>query len=261
MEGEPVYLDPYDTNAAFGHLSPDLEGVRCLLLDKEEPTWVNSPQSSPHSSRRTAQIELTLDTDGRVAGHGSLELTGHHAWRRLNWEETADATRNAWREWLAERHPGFAIDELTVEESIDDRRVEVGWKMEQRAEEVLGNETSVTLSAPLGLDLNPFTLDPRKRVTPVHLPFRALQETRVVVSWPTTWEVDVEPSPRRLSNAAGAFATSVTIDPVSRSLTATRHLEVKKREIVRGLAYAELRDLYQTVVDYDAEVLILSRTP
>jgi hypothetical protein len=104
-------------------------------------------------------------------------------------------------------------------------------------------------------------LSPEERTSPVHLPFREVQETHVRLTWPESWSVAAEPRGRGLTNPIGGFSFHLVLDPESRSLSATRRFEIGTREIARGRAYAQLRELYQAAADHDAESLVLTRLP
>jgi hypothetical protein len=258
LGNELVFLDPSDTSLAFGALPPDLQGVPCLVVrSKKDFEWLDTPQLDATRSARKANVELKVTDDGAVQGTGTLKLTGSHAWRRLEWRDTEDETTTAWREWIEDQYSGYDITDVTVVEDIPATTVDVAWKMAQRPEEVLGDEAVINPAAPLAVTTNPFTLEPPQRATPVQLSFPDLDEVAVSVSWPETWEVDIEPAARAFSNEAGSVVSSAVIDPELRTATLNRSMTISRTDFIGPEPYAAIRNLYREAVKNDAESLVL----
>ena len=202
--------------------------------------------------------DLAVDEDGALSGTGRLELTGNHGWRRIMWKDTADEARDGWSDWIQDQYPGFDVDDIEVAEDVNASRVVVTWSLQQREDEVLGDESSITPSAPLAVDANPFTIDPRNRLTPVQLSFPDTDHVELTVTWPEGWQPEAAPRERSLSNDVGSFHASVTIDPDTRSAHFTRNMVISQTELdSRG--YAKLRDLYLRAVDADGSEMLLVR--
>jgi len=254
---ELVFLDPSDPRLGFGFLNPSNEDVPAVLYDVKEPQTTAIPLTPASLSRRRATMELTLDADGRLTGSGELELTGHHAWRRMSTGEDPEDVRDAWEEWLTERWEGFEVDGVTVAEDRAGRRIQVGWTLAQREEEVLGDEATVRLSRPLGPTSQIFQLEPERRKTPVLIPFPDIDEVAVQVTWPGGWEVEVAPEPLEVTNGAGVAAVSVTTDGEGRWLSYARNLTISHRQFNNSDEYGDLRTLYERMEKSDAQALVL----
>ena len=260
LDGTLNFLDPNDPDVPFGVVSPDLEGMNVLVLRKKEPFWSRLPETPARSSKRLAEVRLQVDAEGRLVGDGELRLSGNWAWRFLNWQDTPEEASRAWTDWLAERFVGFKIQQTTVMESVEDRKIEVAWSLRQRDEEVLGDEVSVAIARPLALKINPFTLEPGKRLTNVSLPFASSDEVRLTVNWPEGWEIDVKPEVRSMSTSVGKLRNVIGLDRDRRTLTLNRQFEVTKRRIGPRIGYRELREMFQTCVESDAQTLVLVRS-
>ena len=260
VEGQRLFLDPSDQRAAFGTLAPQLEGATCLLIDKNprSPEWLTLPETPARDSGRKVTVQLALDADGRFAGVGTLNLTGHWAWARLDWRGTREETARAWFDWLVAAWPGYEITDVEVKEDRDARRVEVGWKVAQRVEDVVGDEATLAVAAPLAIGANPFTLPAAQRRTPVHLRFTSVDEAEVTVTWPEGWALDHALRLQGVTNWAGALEVGAEVDEAGRRLVFRRRFEVKKREAA-FVGYDFLRALYQAAVTADAERLALVR--
>ncbi len=259
LDGERVFLDPTFRTLAFGALDPDLEGTPSLLIDGKEPEWVTIPESPADASQRTARLEIVIDDDGRASGTGTLGHTGHEAWLRLGWKDTREETITAWTEWLEGEFSGFDIDEVTVTEDVEARTVDVGWRMTQREEEVLGDEVTFRPGAPLDITSNRFSLAADQRQTPVHLSHRWRHQVELRLTWPDGWVVEVLPEALAHTCLAGSLVTTFEVDDQARTLVATRVRELAGRAFIGFDAYRILRGFYEATVTADAARVVVMR--
>jgi transglutaminase-like putative cysteine protease len=258
LDGKRVYLDPSDRSLAFGHLAPGVEGMPALLYDQTAPETLTLPETPYTDSVRRAKIDLEIDGQGRLAGRGTLRLTGHDAWFRLGWKPTAEETTQAWKDWLAESYKDFTLADIKVKESVDEETVEVSWSMTQREEEVLGDEVSLSPSLPLGPAKQPFRTDAASRISPVVFPFPDRDEVELTLRWPEGWTPETLPREIRHDTAAGALLTSVAWTDGERSLIFRRQLDVKHREFAKA-QYPVVQALFARAERADAEKLVLVR--
>lgn len=258
LDGETVFLDPSEPSLAFGRLAPDYEGTQALLFHPRKPEVITLPTTPFEDHQRRAKVDLALDAEGRLSGAGTLTLTGHQARRRIAAVAAgADAPEKAWGDWLGERFPTFEIQDVGVEEEVDEARVEVSWKMEQRAEEVLGEEVSLLPSRPLGPVHQPLTLPPERRRTPVRFDFGDRDVVELHLTWPDGWEVEVTPQGGRKENAAGALVASCEPEPDGHGLTCNRRLDIRQAQFMGPQDYAAIRGLYDAAEKSDARALVL----
>ncbi len=258
LGGERVFLDPTDRRLGAGRLSPYNEGTPAILHGKK-PEIITLPVTPYEDNGRRAEVAFSLDDEGRATGTGSLVLTGHHAWRFLRWKEDAEATVDAWRDRLGNYFEGYTVDDVTVKEALDERRVQVAWTLEQHLEDVLGDEASLVPSLPLGPIEQLFALPPERRMTPVQMSFPDRDEVVLTVTWPESWEVDVMPVAVDYVGPAGSLVAQVTVDSVGRQATYNRRLDITAAEFIGRPAYAGIRDLYAEVARHDTQSLVLVR--
>lgn len=258
VDGEHAYLDPYDRGLGFGRLSPYYENTEALLFDKKDPEVVTLPGQPFDRNVRRAVLDLTLDDEGRLTGTGTLRLAGHSARPRLRWKDDAEATAEAWKEWLEENLSRFEIGDVAVEESIDEEELRVAWSLAQRQEDVLGDETSLRPSRPLGPVSQPFTLPAESRYTPVWFAYGDRDEVEVTVAWPEGWELDVVPSASRFDHEVGAFVAAAEVDEAGRRLTFRRRFDVH-HSVFGHDRYAALRQLFGEAEKSDAQELVWVR--
>ncbi len=108
---------------------------------------------------------------------------------------------------------------MRVEEALEDQSLRVDWTLVQHSEGVLGDETSLTPSLPLGPQQQPFALPPDRRLTPTQLAFADRDVVELRLSWPEGWEIDVLPEPADTQGPAGALLAGIEVDEPGRRLT------------------------------------------
>jgi hypothetical protein len=256
IDGEQVFLDP-SSELGFGMLKPELEGMPCLLVDRKKPEWITAPTTPAEESGRLAHLDLQLDQEGRITGDGKLIVFGHDAWRRLALSGNGKALFDAWVSWLWRSFPGYDLSNVSLRASREHRLIELTWQLHQREDEILGDETSIAPATPLAFSRTPFTLPAEQRRSPVHLPFSYTDRVELNLSWSDGWSVDSLPDLMTMANGAGYISTRIVINEEKRELTASRQLQVARRDHVGSAAYDELKTLYQAAVANDAESLVL----
>ncbi len=259
VDGEPIFLDPVDRSVGFRRLAPYYEGTRGLLVHQGKPEIVELPRSAIEDNSQRAVVNLEIDEDGRIGGHGTLELQGHQAWRFLRWEDGEEATADAWAEHLSEKFEGYDVDDIEVEEDIRKQHLLVAFSLRQREEDVLGDEVTVQPSLPIGPLTQPFTLPPELRRTPVRLLYGKRDDVILTLTFPEGWEVDVLPKDMDVSGPAGAMECRTEHEPDAGKITFRRRFELAASDFTGSDEYRLLRDLYQEAVSADAQNLVLVR--
>lgn len=259
LDGQRVFLDPSDRALAFGRLQYGYEGTPALIHDAKKPEGIVLPEPAHDQNARRAVLDLDLDAEGRLSGKGEVTYTGHHAWQKIDWKEDDAATLDAWKQWLAEEYPGFQIDGVRFEEKPDEQTAKVFWTMKQREEDVLGDETTLAPSRPLGPTRQPFVQDASKRRSPVLFLFPEREEVELRLRWPEGWKVDTQPKPATVRNRAGELSVAVEVDEAGRSLVYKRRFDIPARQLDTTGQYQEVRALFAAVEKSDAEALGLVR--
>lgn len=253
IDGETVYLDPSRRTLAFGALPSHFEETVVVKLDKKEPEAQLTPVSVSASHQRLAKMDLAIDEDGKTSGTGSLTLTGHQARFYMHWQETDEATVKAWTDKLSDEFSGWEIRAVEVEELVNESRMEVRWKQEQREEDVLGDEVSLLPARPLEMD-QPFTLPPEKRRSPVQMAFNKVDEVQLSVTWPEGWTVESIPESLAYKNEGiGRLQVEVDADLSARKLTYHKVLERTRTEFINNDDYKLVRGFYDKAATSDAQ--------
>lgn len=256
--GAPLHLDPSDRGLAFGRLPPFYENTRAVAVDRKKPEALVLAATPFGDNRQRAELELAVDAAGQVAGQGTLTLDGHYAWRWLRAAPTAEETTRQWTERLAELFPGFEPSEVAVTEDLEAQRVKAAFRLKQRAENVLGDELSLEPTRPF-VASQPLALPPGQRRTPVMLPFAAVDETRLVLTWPEGFVAEALPKPLELETSLGAYSLAVTADAGARRAEISRSFSRREIEIHGQENYTILRKLYEKASQSDAQTLVLVR--
>lgn len=259
IDGKRHYLDPSDRALAFGRLQFSYEGTQAVVFDAKKPEQVVLPETPFDQNGRRAVLDLAVDGEGRITGKGEIVYTGHHAWERIDWKEDEAATLAAWKEWLGEEYEGFQIEDIRFEEKPDEQVARVTWTLRQREEEVLGDESSLLPSRPLGPSRQPFVQDASKRRSPVLFAFPDRDEVELRLRWPESWRLETQPKLVSTKNRAGAFSVELELDDAARTLVYRRRADVTQRMLTTLEQYEEARALFGAVEKSDAEELVLVR--
>jgi hypothetical protein len=255
LDGKAVFLDPSEPSLGFGQLRPGYEGTPALVCDRAQRIVL--PEVPFDQNLRRAEVDLAVDDKGRLAGTGTLRLTGLRAVERLYWKGDEPATRQAWQDWLARQYPDFRISNLQAVEAPDERKVTVTWALAQREDEVLGDETTVVPSAPLGPAAQPFVQTAEERRLDVLFDYPYRDEVELHLRWPAGWKVERRPDSSALDLAAGALATWVVMNPADRTLFYRRRFEVTRRRLSSKSEYEAVRALFGAAAKSDGESVVL----
>lgn len=257
--GERVFLDPSVPLLGFGRLLPGLEGTAALIVDPKKPEEVTLP-ASPHAANgRRATLALELDESGAVSGRGEMVLTGHHVWSETPDGAPLSEIEEAWRERLESRFADFEIQELTAEGSPDAQEVRLEWSFRQNEEEVLGDESQIAPSAPLGPASQPFAVGAALRRSPVFFAFGDADLLELTLTWPEGWRLEALPQEVDAGNRAGVFEASVEADAEGRTLRYRRRFDLVAAQLNDQGLYEELRALFDAAQRHDAQAVLLAR--
>jgi transglutaminase-like putative cysteine protease len=259
LDGKRAFLDPSDPALGFGQIRAGHEGTPALIPDANRPEGIVLSETPFDQSLRRAEVDLTLDDKGRLAGTGTLRLTGLHATERIRWQDDEAKTVQAWKDWLGERYKDFQIADVKTVELPDERRVTVTWSMAQREEEVLGDESTLAPSAPLGPAVQPFLQTVEERKMAVFFDYPDRDEVELRLRWPAGWRLDQRPRPESLDGPCGAFSSAVELDEGKRALVYRRRLDITRRTLDSKADYEAVRGLFGAAEKNDGQKLALVR--
>jgi hypothetical protein len=255
IDSKRMRLDPSSPDLGFGQLRAGYEETPALIFDTVQQVTLSATPFE--RNLRRAEIDLSLDDQGRLAGQGTLRLTGLRAVERLRWKDDEAQTLQAWRDWLAERYADFRISDVRAVESRDERKVTVTWSMAQREEEVLGDEATLAPSAPLGPASQPFVEAERKLDVIFDYPGR--DEVELRLRWPAGWSLAGKPAPAKTAAPCGELSTALEVDDGQHTLVYRRRFDITRRKLSSKEEYEAVRGLFGEAAKSDAQSLTLVR--
>lgn len=258
VNGQRVLLDPADPALALGQFPAGYEGTPALVPNPTKPLGLFIPTKPLEQNLRRTDLELTLDTRGRLSGRGTLLLTGHPAREKIRREADPARTAADWKEWLESRFRDFQIAEVKAVELVEESKVTVTWALGQREEEVLGDEVSLVPSAPLGPLTQPFVQPAAERRTGVVIEYPDREETVLHLCWPEGWKLESRPRETTLNAAAGWLAVSTELREGERTLVYTRRRDLPQRDFLPQ-EYEAIRSLFAGLETSDAQKIVLIR--
>ncbi len=257
---ERIFLDPDAPGLGFGQLPAQQDGAPAVSV--ETARLFHLPALPYEQNLRRAEVELALDAAGKLAGAGTLRLSGLRALEKLGWKADPAATAHAWEEWLAERYRDFRIADVRVAEAPAERTVTVTWAMAQREDELLADESTLRPSAPLGPLRQPFVEEAAERKVDVVLDTPGRDEVELRLRWPAGWRLERAPAARpasALDAAGGSLAVEIVAKAEERTLVYHRRFDLSRRRLSPGQEYAALRTLFAAAAASDAESVALVR--
>jgi len=254
LDFERTFLDPASPDVAFGQIRAAYEGTPARIFETAE--GIVLPETSYDRNVRRAEIDLALDEKGRLAGTGTLRLTGLPAVERLHWKNDEAQTVQAWQDRLAESWRDFRIDGVQVAEAPQERKITVTWSMAQRDEEVLGDEAILAPSAPLGPAVQPF-VEPERKIDVVFA-YPSRDEVELHLRWPAAWSLEGRPAPAKQTAPCGELTTSVDLNAGEHTLVYRRRLDITRRQLSPG-EYQAVRGLFGEAAKNDGQKLTLVR--
>jgi hypothetical protein len=254
------FYDPAARYMPFGMLSWQEESVPALLLDAQNPTFVDTPLSPPASSCLRRSAHLRLNADGTLQGTVTETRTGHLAsdgktvLDRLSSESRLDRVR---RDLLGKWGP-VTLDSVSVEGVTDPMapysvtyRVSIPGYAAPAGDRLLLQPAVFTRGRPAR-----FTSSRRENWIYFHYPW--LEEDDVWIDLPEGFSVEEEASvsPYR---AGRTLRHELTIESNARMLHFYRILEYGSDGaiLVPPSEYRNLKSLFDTIQQRDDTTVTL----
>ena len=254
LDGQPVYLDPTDRALGFGGLRAGHQGTRRCSTTSRSRRSIVLPETPFYKNLGRAEIDLALDEEGRLAGGGTLRLSGEQPWSAIGRQDGEANAADAWKEWLTKRFRDFQVSDVRTIEAIEEGTVTVTWKLAQRPDEVLGDETSIVPSAPFGPLTQPFVQPASSRRSGVVFGDLYREEVELKLRWPSGWSPRSRCPPERNLNAkAVSISSRVQVNAAERTLVYKRRFDISQRQLATSQEYENVRNLFAEVEKNDAQ--------
>ncbi len=121
VDGSWKHFSPSNTYVPFGMLPWNHEGLKGLLTDAKEPSFIDLPVSAPEKSLERTIGKFKLSEEGSLEGDAYIEFTGHRAalMKEENDEESPEKRVEMLKE-VIKRHLGAAeITNIKIENVTD----------------------------------------------------------------------------------------------------------------------------------------------
>jgi hypothetical protein len=204
MNGTTKYLDPGSPFCPYGTLPWEDTGVQALLLDKNMPTWVQTPIADVASGMVKRSAKLNLDEDGSLSGEVEVTFSGEDAYRyRLDARQQDDTARKKTMEDLMQDWLPVKAD-ITLESVNDWKSASVPlvakYKLNVRGyASSTGRRVLIPATLFSGAYRNPFVA--AKRVNPVYLDYLWGRSDDVNITLPKMFQVESLPKTTDAKNA------------------------------------------------------------
>ncbi|MBI1765845.1 MAG: DUF3857 and transglutaminase domain-containing protein [Acidobacteria bacterium] len=114
------FFDPASTYVPFGMLRWQEEGIKTLIADNKEATFVPTPLSPPEKSLSKRVARLKLNEDGSLEGVVRVEYTGHAAVEfKEDYDDATPAQREEKLKNAVQSRLGCELSEIKIEPPND----------------------------------------------------------------------------------------------------------------------------------------------
>ncbi|HEX4950956.1 MAG TPA: DUF3857 domain-containing protein, partial [Blastocatellia bacterium] len=115
------YFAPSSTYVPYGLLPWKYEGLKGLLTDGKEPTFVDLPVSAPEKSLERTIGKFKLDETGTLEGDAYIEFTGHLAafMKEENDDESPDKRETMLKDVIKKHLGAVEVSQIKIENVTD----------------------------------------------------------------------------------------------------------------------------------------------
>lgn len=121
LEGRQIWFDPAGGPFSFGDLPQSDQGIKALLLDSDEPRWVDVPEDPPEKQyvERICRGELNESGDYRFRAEIKACAERAALYRTYLQDRQEDHRHRMIQQSVAETRPGAEVDEIEVDDVED----------------------------------------------------------------------------------------------------------------------------------------------
>ena len=257
VNGATKYADPGSPFCPYGTLPWEDTGVQGLVLEKNMPTWVQTPiiEAGIGNIQRTAK--LTLGDDGALTGDVIVTFTGQDAFRkRLELRKEDDTARKKSMEDLLQDWISYKAD-ISLENVNDWKSsalpLVVTYKLNVRGyASSTGRRVLIPATLFSGAYRNPFVAT--KRTNPVFLDYPWGRNDDITITLPKMFAVESLPKNQESKNVLIDMTTGYANENGTLHFTRTFSL---KGLFLETKYYPAVRQLFQSVQSEANEQAVL----
>jgi hypothetical protein len=116
LDGQRIWFDPASGPFSFGDLPQSDQGVKALMLDGDQPSWIDIPEDSPEKQRvqRICKGDLSESGDYQFRAEITAQAERAAFYRTVLQDRSDDHRRRMIQQAVAEERPGTAVDDVEV---------------------------------------------------------------------------------------------------------------------------------------------------
>ncbi len=257
MNGKMIFLDPGTPYCPYGILPWEATGVTALLLDKNGPTWVETPVPPASDATIKRSAKLALAEDGSLSGDVEVTFSGIDAeYRRLAERNADDAAKKKGMEdllqdWLPSKADIQYLGANDWRSSNQPLVLRYKVSMQDYAS-TTGHRMLLPATVFSAAYKNPFVAT--RRFNAIEMACLSLRSDDVTIVLPAG--LKVESLPKAAEEKSDAAIATATYANENGSLHFTRTMELKQ-VFINVQQYASLRQYYQKVQSEANEEAVL----
>ena len=254
IEGKTYLLDAKNEKRPYNLLPvSSLNGKGLVINGEQRVEWV--PLNNKVQNRMRSLISISVKDDGTLKGKIQSINDGFFAYIfRDGFYQNGE--KEEMREYIFDDKDEISIDSFSV--SKDEKNGQFGYQID--FEENLDVTNGVMYINPMIIEAvleNPFKLKERKY--PVDFEFVHSKNITMSYILPSGWEIEELPESKAFSLNDGTIFYRRLIQSVGKSISIRYDFAVKKTRFMAN-QYDELKNLYENMVNENAERIVLKRT-
>lgn len=255
------FFDPGSTYVPFGMLRWQEEGIKSLVTDPKESTFVTTPISPSAKSTRKRTAKLKLSEDGTLEGEIRIEYTGHFAvdLKENNDQDSTEQRENKLRDSVKSRLSNAEFADIKIESATDPVKPFV-YSYKVRVQGYAERTGKRLFLQPAFFQKGVaamFTTSERQNDIYFHFPWT--EQDHVQIDLPPGYALDNAEQPGSFNfGDAGSYDVSLGITKDGKTLDYKRSFRFEMMLIPKA-SYANLKTIFNAVHESDNHTVTLKQ--
>lgn len=239
------------------------EGMKALLIDPANPSFVDAPSAPPEASARVRKAKFTLSDDGSIEGDVDQEYSGHSASeRRRELEGGTEARRlELFKDQLGKMYPDAEISDLRIVNANDpDKPLTLHYRL--KAAGYAPRTGKRLLLPPFFFQRGTAAIfSASQRTYPVHFPYAWTERDSVTFQLPPGFALDNAEAPSSLDfGPPGAYKVRIATRGAGELLSERELTFGKEGRLYFGVeSYPQLKRIFDEIQRRDDHTISLKQ--